>query len=214
MKKLDKVPQEVLNLIQTEHEKALTLLSGQSPILTLPPRQTKMRIDRPSSGYQLEDVIVPETLVYYNRDILSDGEFCSTSSVIYHLSLTKKPFPFGHIYMSSGSVCLGGIFVPSKISVYNLSQPLEALFLKNDHNVGHGAAKATITHDDLHNITMIMNKNDIKPTKDSRKTLKVGENLIANDAVWILSSDVRSQTTLEQAISIMDEVFRVIFNEN
>lgn len=213
MKKLDEVPQEVLNLIKTEHEKALTLLSGQSPILTLPTRSVKMRVDRPSKGYQLEDVIVPKTLIYYKGDNLSNEKQCDTNGLIFHLELTKKPFPYGHIYMSSGSICLGGIFVPSKISIYNLSQPLEAMFLLNDHNTAHGGARAEITTDELLDISRIISKNKIITSEDVKNTLKVEANLIANDAVWILSSEINSQVPSEKAKSIMDEIFRIIFTE-
>lgn len=209
MKKLDKVPNEVIKLIRTNHEQALLTLGNYKPLLTLPVREVRMKLDRPRIGFILEDVIVPSIKIYYRGT--KEEDQLQTNNLIFNLAINDKPFPYGHIYQSSGTICLGGIFVPSLVSIYNPSQPLEAMFLGNDHNTSHGGGKATITERDLKDIYQILSDEGIMVSNDTAKTMEPSKNLIQNDAIWILSADVRKETSLEHAIYIMEKIFEIIF---
>ena len=125
---------------------------------------------------------------------------------------TGRPFPYGHIFSSSGYVCLGSIFVPSTVSVHNPQQPLETLFLHNDRNTGHGGASITVTEKIIEDVKESLTYHDIEFTNDVERTFVSKTNILKNDALWILSADVvRQIPDMLVATDIMDHIFRIVF---
>lgn len=215
MKKEQVVPQSVLDTIQSESQRAImTMLKGYTDYTTLPIRVAGMRIDRPSRGMAVEPVIVPATIIYLSPNGVHDEDTIYTEALKYVIQNTSKPFPFGHVYTSTGHLCLGDIFVPSKISKYNPQQPLETLFLYNDHNTSHGSAKVVLTPTTVDRVLAYIHEAGIDITSDIEKTFLADINLIANDAIWILSAEVASQTSnLGKALVIMENVYSQIFSD-
>lgn len=213
MKKLSEVPESALSAIQTEHQRALSMLGDRKPIATIPIREVKMKIDRPSQDRsKLESVIVPEIVVYYHSRGGDDGGYYRRNGLSYFLKETNTPFPFGHLYSSSGSVCLGSIFVPSKISLHTPTQPLEALFLHNDHHVAHGGAKVELQKKQIDKALDLLQEAGVLLSHDAKTTFVKDENIIKNDAPWIISSDVVNQLPMDRALYVMDKFFKIIFN--
>lgn len=214
MKKLDAIPDEVLEHIQSEHERALAkILADDTAIAKLPARPVQMKIMRPNQDYaKIETVIAPPVNIYISKDNIIDGHLLNTQAIRYVLPYTGEPFPYAHVFSSSGYVCLGSIFVPSTVSIYNPQQPLETLFLHNDANTNHGGASITINQTVIEDIIQLLDSFDIELSHDSESTLLPKQNLLKNDALWILSADIVQQTkNILSAINIMDGVFRIVF---
>lgn len=214
MKKLDTIPNEVLDHIRSEHERALAkVLTGDRAIAKLPSRIAQMRILRPNEkNTSIESVVVPPVHAYIAKDRMIDNTSLTTAAIRYVLPYTGKPFPYGHIFSSSGYVCLGNIFVPSTVSIYNPQQPLETLFLHNDRNTGHGGASITVTEKIIGRVKESLDFHNIKFTEDAKRTFVSQQNLLKNDALWILSADVvRQAPDILVATDIMDHIFRIVF---
>lgn len=214
MKKLDAIPHEVLEHIQSEHERALAkVLTGETAIAKLPARIVQMRILRPNQDLSsIETVVAPPVHVYIAKDRVIDNTLLTTASIRYVLPYTGEPFPYGHIFKSSGYVCLGSIFVPSVVSIYNPQQPLETLFLHNDRNTGHGGASITLTEQIINDVRDLLAYHDIRFTSDVERTFVSQQNILRNDALWILSADiVRQIPDMLVATDIMEHIFRIVF---
>lgn len=213
MKRLKEVPSGALQAIQTEHQKAIEALGENKAVANIPIRKVKMRIDRPTKDRpELETVIVPETNIYYNnRNGIEDGSY-RRNQLSFRIANDNSPFPFGHIFSSSGSVCLGSIFVPSKISIHNPAQPLEALFLHNDHNINHGGANLKVDTQTYNKISKLLIDEGITLSRDATQTFKPDVNLIRNDGIWIVSADVADQLSNTKALFTMTLIFDMIFS--
>lgn len=214
MKKLDTIPKEVLEHIQSEHERALSkILTSDTAIAKLPARPVQMRILRPGQeNSAIETVIAPPVNAYIQKSGIIDGTLLATREIRYVLPYTGKPFPYGHIFSSSGYVCLGSIFVPSTVSIYNPQQPLETLFLHNDRNTGHGGASITINKGIVEKVIESLDFYNMELSRDAERTLVSGTNILKNDALWILSADIVKQTSDKLlATDIMDRLFQIVF---
>lgn len=214
MKKLDAIPREVLEHIQSEHERALAkVLTGETAIAKLPARIVQMRILRPyQDRSSIETVVVPPVHAYIARDRVVENVLLTTAAIRYVLPYTGRPFPYGHIFSSSGYVCLGSIFVPSVVSIYNPQQPLETLFLHNDRNTGHGGASIKVNEQIIDDVKELLAYHNIGFTKDVEHTFASKQNILKNDALWILSADIVRQTPdMLVATDIMDHIFRIVF---
>lgn len=213
MKRLDYVPQEVLDMIKTEHEKALDELFQDHRIYRLPMRIANMRVLRDvGDNDKIEPVILPPTLVSVpKKNFLPDGMMYS-NDIRYIIENTTYPFPLAHIYKDSGYVCLGNIFVPSKISRFNPSQPLETLLLHNDRNLLHGGAYLSISKTAVQNIYGILTNAKIPITSNIKAHLNEYENLIQHDTLWVLSADVLAHATnIIEAYWLMTTIYTYIF---
>lgn len=214
MKKLDAIPKEVLEHIQSEHERALSkILTKDTAIAKLPVRPVQMRILRPGQNNStIETVIAPPVHVYVPKSGIIDGNLLTTRDIRYVLPYTGQPFPYGHIFNSSGYICLGSIFVPSTVSIYNPQQPLETLFLHNDRNTGHGGASIKINKGIIEKVIEALEFYNLELTSDAERTLISGQNILRNDALWILSADILKQTSDTLfATDVMNRLYQIIF---
>lgn len=215
MKKLKEIPAEVTAGIKSAHEEALDKLSsGVITYCVLPVRIVRMRISRTQTEREstLESVVVPETVIRVTKGALLDKDTLNRDAIRYSIANTNYPFPFGHIYKDSGHVCLGNIFVPSRISKYTPALPLETLFLHNDRNINHGYANLSLSKDVVEGILDILDKYHIKLPKSVQKYFRPDTNLIENDGLWIVSAEVVQQCVeVRKAISIMTEIYQTIF---
>jgi hypothetical protein len=172
-----------------------------------------MRILRPNQDLSsIETVVAPPVHVYIAKDKVIDNTLLTTASIRYVLPYTGEPFPYGHIFKSSGYVCLGCIFVPSVVSIYNPQQPLETLFLHNDRNTGHGGASITLTEQIINDVRTYSPIMIFGLPAMSNTHLLVQQNILRNDALWILSADiVRQIPDILVATDIMEHIFRIVF---
>lgn len=213
MKKLKEVPESALLAIQSDHQRAMAQMQDRLPIATIPTREVSMRIDRPTqTRTTLESVIVPKIIVTYQGRPGDEGHYYNRNGLSYYLDGGDQPLPYGHIYSSSGTVCLGSIFVPSKISLHTPAQPLEALFLHNDHNVNHGGARVIISSEKMPGAIAILDNGGVLLSPDAKQTLIPEVNVIKNDALWIVSADAVNQLPMDRALYTMQKFFDYIFN--
>lgn len=214
MKKLNSVPKEALEAIQSEHERALyKIFQTNTYFCKLPVRVVKMNVRRQTTHQDnLEQVIVPETVIHVAPDGFLDEDTIDRDKIRYSIAQTSYPFPFGHIYKDSGHVCLGNIFVPSRISKHTPQQPLETLFLHNDRNLSHGNARLVLSKTTIDDIYDILIANNIGVSLDTQLSLHPEQNIISDDGLWLLGSDVLNETNdMRKAITIMSRIYNCIF---
>lgn len=209
MKKLTSVPDTVKATIQSEHEKALSMLfESERPFCSLPTRVARMNTLRESTGEAIRDVIIPPTTICVNPGGFIDPVTLNRDALTFYVR--NGAFPLGHIYKGSGHICLGNIFVPSRVSVYTPAQPLETLFLHNDRNFNHGGATLSISDTVTTKVLQILNDNYITLSNDALAISDLS-NILENDTLWIMSADVLEQTSMVTAVAIMDEIYTHIF---
>lgn len=216
MKKLNEIPQSALAHIQTEHERALAkIVSGDEAVANFPARPVNMRIQRPGrEESHIETTIIPPMDAYVSKQDIINGNMIGTSGIRYVIPYTGKSFPYGHIFVPSGYLCLGTIFVPSTISIHNPQQPLETLFLHNDRNTGHGNASIKVSKHIIDDIFNLLAHYDIHINDDIRDTFAPNENLLRNDAPWILTAEIVKQTSdIIHATNIADAALRIMFGD-
>lgn len=213
MKRLKAVPDEIVDLIKKEQESSLQkILKGYMRYCTLPIRPTLMRVRRDMEDTtQLEQVIIPSTEIHIREDAFLDKDHLNRDSITYLVTGTNHPFPFGHIYQGSGHVCLGNIFVPSKVSKYSPQQPLETLFLHNDRNLSHGNASLKLSADQVNEVENILSGYGIERSIDVKVSFRQKKELLADDCIWLIGADVYRQRELEDALVIMHHIYGVVF---
>lgn len=214
MKRLEKVPPEALKRIKSDHERAVDQIMKEYQIYcSFPVRPVKMKIKRTENATgELDTTIIPATSVYLRPNGFIDEDHLDRNAITYAVTGSMKPFPYGHIYAASGHVCLGNIFVPSKISKYCPQQPLETLFLHNDRNLNHGNAKLILSDDSRLKIKVVLDKYGLSISKDAEQCLQKNVNVIAGDEIWVLGSDVyHNAPDLETAITVMTKIYNYIF---
>lgn len=179
---------------------------------TLPIRLSKMRIQRGDRS-DLEETFVPATMIYIKPKGFLDENYIDRDALTYAIANTRKPFPYGHVYAGSGHICLGNIFVPSKVPRYSPQQPLETLFLHNDRNVHHGESSLTIGAEALEKIDDILKRNGVGLEKETREAVKKGINLVATDGLWLLGADVYRKMSFQEGKRIMTKIYEILFPE-
>lgn len=212
MKREKEVPADLLAYLKKQDEMKKAALSKLDILCTMPVRAVKMKmlVDEVSGDDKFRTAIIPAVDIYVsNNPILKEG-FLRRDSLSYFVAGTRLPFPYGHVYASSGYVCLGNIFVPSAVPIYSASMPIETLFLHNDRNLSHGGAHLTITEEKAKGIKDIIHKERIVLSGMSRH-VKAGRDIIAGDEIWNLSADVASQADLPRALDIMERIYAVMF---
>lgn len=215
MKRVKEVPAQVIATIKSEHERAMdSVLQQYKHFCTLPVRPARMRVLRVQEDTEeLEQVIVPATAIYLKPNGFLGKDYLNRDALTYTVAGNRIPFPFGHIYRSSGHVCLGNIFVPSKVSRFCPQQPLETLFLHNDRNLGHGNAFLSIGEPQVQKIRKILEDYQIPLSVDADHGLKAGQNLLIEDSIWLIGADVYKQAeTLQQALHCMEQIYQIVFN--
>ena len=218
MKRVKEVPPERLAYIKnTLNATADSEFAEPHHLCTFPVRAVKMRIQRPIPGdhrhEDFYDVIIPAVDVYARgKSVLKDG-FLKRDSLSYFIAETHKPFPFGHVFASSGYLCLGTIFVPSAVPEHSVAMPLETLFLHNDRNLNHGGSHLYIGDDVKQGISAILTGNKIQCSSPANQ-IDSGCDLIKYDEIWNLSVDVLEQKPLPEALQTMSAIFDVLFAED
>lgn len=214
MKRLETIPAKALAVAKTAHERALdSVLKQYQLFCTLPIRPVRMNILRQVEGREgLEQVIVPATSIHLKPNGFLEKNTLNRDALTYSIAGRRKPFPFGHIYQNSGHVCLGNIFVPSKISRFCPQQPLETLFLHNDRNLKHGNAHLKLSRQQIQQIREHLAQYQISLSVDADQSLVPDNDVLADDGIWVLSADVYQQAeTLQQALSCMQYIYQIIF---
>lgn len=215
MKRLETIPAKALAVAKTAHERALdSVLKQYQLFCTLPIRPVRMNILRQVEGREdLEQVIVPATSIHLKPNGFLEKNTLNRDALTYSIAGRRKPFPFGHIYQNSGHVCLGNIFVPSKISRFCPQQPLETLFLHNDRNLNHGKAHLKLSRQQIQQIREHLAQYQISLSVDADQSLVPDNDVLADDGIWVLSADVYQQAeTLQQALSCMQYIYQIIFS--
>lgn len=212
MKRLKNVPPCVIEQIKSDHQRAMDRLFNNTHCMYhLPIHAVAMRIQQPNGQTSIKKVIIPAIVIHLTSNAFITPRTLNSSGIKYSLQSTHKPFPFGHIYQDSGHVCLGDIFIPSSISCHSPQQPLETLFLYNDRNVNHGQSTIVLTQTQITQIMQYLEHVQIKVPNDINALFIPNYNLVHNDAVWVLSAHVL-KTTPSNALSIMQEIFDIIFS--
>lgn len=216
MKRLKEIPSSVLTSIKNEHDRELRkVFTEYEWYCDLPVRPVRMKILRGRTA-ELEQTIVPATSIYIRPKGFLDEEHLNRDAITYSIRGMKIPFPYGHIYQGSGHVCLGSIFVPSKVSKYSPQQPLETLFLHNDRNLNHGNASLTLSEETIQGVYGMLQKYGINVSEEVQESLRPNWNVLKDDGVWALGADVYRQVYWQganvlDAIKIMEEVYGIIF---
>lgn len=214
MKRQSEIPAHLLNRIQSDHDRALAaMVKGKKCFASVPSRMVSMRVHRPSlDGFNVESVIVPPITVYATPDSFLTKDTILSGRLDYFLTLTGEPYPLAHVFSSSGRICFGNIHVPAEIPSHSPWLPIDTLFLHNDHHTSHGGATHRINSVQVDHIYNILVRHDIPISGDIKHTLVPNVNLIANDAIWILSADVvAAKNNLIESMKIMNTIFTILF---
>lgn len=213
MKREQQIPKNILNRIQSEHDRAMAaMLKGKTRYAAVPTRMVNMTIDRPSIGPVVEKVIIPPIDVYADKDSFFDNNTLLSGRLDFFLPLLGKPYPIAHVFSSSGRICFGNIPVPSQIPANSPWAPIDTLLLYNDHHTAHGSASHIVSATTILQVMTYLQNRNINISEDARMTFVEGVNLIANDAIWILSADiVKQQQDTLASIQTMNVLFDIIF---
>ena len=218
MKRYSEVPQSLLESILREQKErqrdSQTILQQYKHYCTLPVRPARMKLLRVKEGREdMEQTIIPATSVYLGKKPFLDADHLNRDAITYTVAGTKEPFPYGHIYQGSGHICLGSIFVPSKVSRFAPQQPLETLFLHNDRNLSHGGARPFLDQKQVWQVQLLLRDARINLSVDADESLKAGNNMLKTDGIWLIGADVYQQMELRNALRLMEKIYQVIFQQ-
>lgn len=212
MKREKEIPVELLNWLMIQEEnKTVEGFDELKLFCTIPVHAVKMKIINEKWDENFRTVIIPAIDIYITKRAILKKGFFKRDALYFFISGTHTPFPYGHIYKDSGSICLGSIFVPSAIPERSPAMPIETLFLHNDRNLSHGNSHLYIDKETATLIKNIIDNADIKLSTLSRKMLIKSIDVIANDEIWNLSADVAEQKPLPEALNIMETIYNIIF---
>lgn len=222
MKREKEVPEDLLKYLKSRNEKRKAM-EKLNIFCTHPVKAVKMKIldndfckrkniDDGTRYEGFRTVIIPAIDVYVsNRPFLKPG-YLKRDAISFFVAGTRTPLPYGHIYADSGYVCLGSIFVPSGIPERAATMPIETLFLHNDRNLSHGNSHLYISEGQYREIRRIIERSNIRiQTSTLADRVIPKRDIIQNDEIWNLSADVVEQRSLPDALSIMEEIYAVIF---
>lgn len=212
MKIETEIPIVVRKRIMTEHERVMARIAKMKKNSAIVPIRTcRMNILQPDGSEKLQKTIVPATIISTSELMAYDGKL-PIGSLTYKIANNGQSFPLGHIFNSSGALCLGTIFVPSMIDEHSLQQPLETLFLYNDRNLEHGSPVLTITANKLDKIREYFKDNlgEMLPSWVPR-TGNIGQEWLRNDTLWAIGAYVYEKYELHDAYKHMGELFNIIF---
>lgn len=213
MKREKEVPADLLDWLETRKQKReIPKFDKMNLFYTMPTRAVKMKILNDDMEEGFRTVIIPAIDIYMTKRAVLKKGFFKRDALYFFVSGTSTPFPYGHVYANSGSICLGNIFVPSAVPERSPAMPIETLFLHNDRNLHHGESHLYIDMKQAETLRYIIRQMDIKPSKLAMTVLTIpGDDIIANDEIWCLSADVAAQKPLPEALNIMRMIYHVIF---
>lgn len=213
MKRENEVPAQLLKWLEMRNSNEIEkgTFDNLNLFCTMPVRAVKMKILENNDREKFHTVIIPSIDIYITKKAFLKTGYFKKDALYFFISGTHMPFPYGHVYAHSGSICLGSIFVPSAVPERSLAMPLETLFLHNDRNLDHGGASLFIDKSQAKRIGVILEERHIRSGQKYVIVNKPSENIIANDEIWRLSADVAVQKPLPQALSIMADIYNIIF---
>lgn len=218
MKREKEVPAELLAYIKYHKECTNQESFNELDIFcTLPIRLVRMKIlkNKKNKEENFQMVIIPAIDVYIRDKAVLKNGFFKRDSLSFFIAGTRQAFPYGHVYASSGCICLGSIFVPSAVPEMSVLMPLETLFLHNDRNLSHGQSHLFINEKQSAAISRILDANGIKMSDLSKTVIEYpGLDIIQYDEIWNLSADVAEQKSLPDALCIMSDIYDIIFEPN
>lgn len=215
MKKYDDVPEYVMEQIKkTNLSRAALALQemNNEKLVTLPVRPVKMAILHLEMKKPVMDMtIIPATDIYVKKHSSFDDQYLDRNGLVYYVANTAYAFPLAHVFKDSGHICLGNIFVPSKVPIYSPQQPLETLFLHNDRNLSHGRASLVLSEKKISQIRLILRINGIQLSLETDTEFQAGCELLNYDTIWKLSSEVLKQKDIIPGVSLMTQIFKTIW---
>lgn len=184
-------------------------------LCTMPDRAVKMRVLDDKDEDQFRTVIIPSIdICVLKKNAILKKNFLKRDALYFFLSGTGTPFPYGHVFSNSGSICLGNLFVPSAVPKMSPAMPLETLFFHNDRNLSHGGAYLYIEEKAADMIKDMMKHENITLSKHAKDLFVGSRDALIHDGIWCLSADVADQRPLPEAIAIMTRVYDIIFRRN
>ena len=209
MEILSTIPENLNDYLKSENQLALESLLKDANAVKIPMHTAPMKILDLNNTPKIKQIIVPPINVYMLKNYMLDDNFIDRNGLSYHVSYNNERFPIAHVY-KSGLLCLGSIFVPSKISIYTPLQPLETLFLNNDRVVAHGDVSLKLNKQQLNKINdLLINIDDIDRYLNR---LSENKNIVKNDSLWLLSNHIlETSKTKEKAFALMNNVYKIIF---
>ncbi len=216
MKREKEIPKELIAWLdekkKDEEEKALKRLNV---FCTIPVRAVKMKMLNDYDIEEFRTAVIPSVDVYTTEHSILENGYLKRDSLSYFISGTRKTFPYGHIFINSGSLCLGTIFVPSKVPEISSTMPLETLFLHNDRNLSHGNSYLKIDSAKAKAVGVVVDDEKLELSRLGQEVIKYsGRNIIEKDQIWAFSADVAKQKPLPEALNIMAEIYDIIFKED
>ena len=214
LKREKEVPKDLLTYLEQEQRRVQAAsFDGLHHFVSYPEREVKMKIVRNTpEGFQdgFYSVIIPAVDVFTRgkSPLLRPG-FLKRDALSFFVNGTKEAFPFGHVYRSSGSICLGSLFVPSAVPEYAPAMPLETLFLSNDRNLNHGDGHLSVNETEARAVVQLLSDAGVRLSQGFFMEEK--KNLLKNDVIWNLSADVAEQKPLPGALAVMASVYAIIF---
>lgn len=205
MKRETKIPADVQNKLLTAHERALMKIMKKNSIL-VPMHTANMAVlNYQTKETEIRKTVIPAIIINISGT-QQDGKI-DRQNVSYLVAMNGKPFPLAHVYSSSGSLCLGSIFVPSQIPVYSPQQPLETLFLHNDRHVSHGNPNLDVSESNLQDLKDLV----ARVLPDENINILNGKQIINEDIIWYIGAQVLEHYTKDEALEIMHEAFNYLF---
>lgn len=214
MKREKEVPAELLAYLKhcKEDIPSKKIFNTLDKFCTMPVRAAKMKMLDGNGGEKFRTAIIPPLDVYVTGKAEFKKGFLKRNALSYFIADTHKVFPYGHIYRDSGYVCLGNIFVPSAVPKRSLTMPIETLFLHNDRNLNHGNSYLVINTGQAAALSVVVKQSGIKLSGLAQEVLKKpGTNIIKSDQIWVLSADAADQLLLPDALSVMADIYGIIF---
>ena len=217
MKISTELDKNIQNALASEHLRALNKVIKNKDFATVIPMHTaKMKITNPTIGEtSIKDVIIPELAIYTDKSSITEDKKINRGVIDYRIANNGEPFPLAHVYRSSGHLCLGNIFVPNLISIYNPQQPLETLFLHNDRNENHGRPVIKVSVAMRKAIFQLL-QSEIPSFTNEKNENKLPfdietPNWVQFDTLWNISAWLLERTSKQSAFTIMEEIFLILY---